>query len=111
MSLRNEVGLSVFSVSSVAFSCFALTGCGSGVKNPQNDPQKIERAEHIQEGRKERLVGLLPGRWTGEPVAPPEGVWFEKAKFDIELSDRGDFTAIVSTFNKRPYELRFEGEY
>ena len=90
--------LSVISVISVAFVPLLLAGCAAGESRQEGD---LRRA----------LETDIQGRWTGDPVGPPPEVWFEHAKFDLEFTDQGEFSALVSTYAKHPYELRFTGEY
>ena len=95
----------------LAAAALGVGGCGGGPDARDRDPAKVEADARAAEEGRERLCSLLPGRWTGGPVAPPEGVWFERAKFDVVFGFGGDFTAVASTFARRPYDLRFEGEF
>jgi hypothetical protein len=63
------------------------------------------------EARRKALEHDLVGRWKGEAVDPPAEVWFTHAKFDVWFSDRGDFSAVASTYAGKPYDIHFEGTY
>jgi len=102
---------SAASLAALALTALAGGGCAGPDLSRELNERKVEAALEAAETRKERLETLLPGRWTGDAVGAPAGVWFEKAKFDVTFSRNGDFAVVASTFARRPYPLRFEGEY
>jgi hypothetical protein len=106
--MRSSVGTAS---AGLALALAALPAAGCTGEVAERDEARVEADLAAAADRMERLERLLPGRWAGAPVEAPEGVWFERASFDVTFGPGGDISIVASTFARRPYALRFEGSY